>query len=141
VFPAKHVRRQLGSRAADKIHAVHFDFPAGKLVNAVPIGVHDADVPVKDMVVGISFLLALGAFLLSLRNARRLKKLEISGRLERGSFHRRGAVVSAIPFVPVPWELRFFQKVQISSSLSINLEIVRSFITRWTEAEPNSAIE
>jgi nickel transport protein len=46
---------------------------------AIPIGVHDSGVPIKDMLIGVSFLLALAAFVLSWRNARKLKNLKSGG--------------------------------------------------------------
>jgi hypothetical protein len=41
----------------------------------VPVAERDSGVPVKDVLVGVGFLLALAAFLLSLRNARKLRAL------------------------------------------------------------------
>jgi hypothetical protein len=43
---------------------------------------HDIAFPIKDVMVGIGFLLALAAFVLSVRNARRLRALERSAAKE-----------------------------------------------------------
>jgi len=42
----------------------------------IAIGSHDPDLPIKDILIGAGFLLALAAFILSLRNARKLRNLK-----------------------------------------------------------------
>jgi nickel transport protein len=42
---------------------------------AVPLSDHTSRVSIKDMLIGVGFLLALAAFVLSLRNARQLREL------------------------------------------------------------------
>jgi len=41
----------------------------------IPLARREADIPIKDVLIGVGFLLALAAFLLSLRNARKLREL------------------------------------------------------------------
>jgi cobalt/nickel transport system permease protein len=43
---------------------------------AVPLAVRDSGLPFRDVLIGAGFLLALGAFFLSYRNARKLRELE-----------------------------------------------------------------
>jgi hypothetical protein len=52
-----------------------------------PRTAHQGGLPVKDVLLGVAFLLAVAAFFLSLRNARELRRLrerDIGGREERG---------------------------------------------------------
>jgi hypothetical protein len=49
--------------------------PGNQPPEEVPTRGHAHEFPVKDLLLGITFLLALGAFVLSLRNARRLRDL------------------------------------------------------------------
>jgi nickel transport protein len=41
----------------------------------VPLARREADLPIKDVLIGVAFLLALAAFVISLRNARKLREL------------------------------------------------------------------
>jgi hypothetical protein len=42
----------------------------------IAISAHDPDMPIKDILIGAGFLLALAAFVLSLRNAKKLRDLK-----------------------------------------------------------------
>jgi hypothetical protein len=54
------------------------DSPSGSPRRSEPIaiGAHDPDMAIKDILIGAGFLLALAAFVLSLRNARKLRDLK-----------------------------------------------------------------
>jgi hypothetical protein len=49
-------------------------------VVAVPLADRNAESPLKDVLVGIGFLMAMAAFVLSIRNGRRLRDLERNAR-------------------------------------------------------------
>jgi hypothetical protein len=61
------------------------DSPSGyhRRSEPIAIGTHDADMPVKDILIGAGFVLALAAFVLSLRNARKLRDLKITQLAEK----------------------------------------------------------
>jgi nickel transport protein len=44
-------------------------------VDPIPLARREADIPIKDVLIGVGFLLALAAFVLGLRNARKLREL------------------------------------------------------------------
>jgi nickel transport protein len=57
--------------------ATHASVPENAVLPApVPLAERDSGLPIKDVLVGVGFLLALAAFVLSLRNARKLRTLE-----------------------------------------------------------------
>jgi nickel transport protein len=54
----------------------------GASLPAVPVAERDSGFPIKDVLAGVGFVLALAAFVLSLRNAQKLRKLTDPGREE-----------------------------------------------------------
>jgi hypothetical protein len=64
-----------GHRKELTIPAAELASPGSAGADAAPARERGRELPIKDLLLGITFLLALGAFVLSLRNARRLRAL------------------------------------------------------------------
>jgi hypothetical protein len=79
VFPYEKAERLKVVISAGEGHRKELTIPAAELsaptAEETPARDHTPEFPVKDLLLGITFLLALAAFVLSLRNARRLREL------------------------------------------------------------------
>jgi nickel transport protein len=75
VFPYEKAEDLKVVISAGEGHRKEFTIPAGQLSGPGPAPASARDFPAKDLLLGITFLLALAAFVLSLRNARRLRDL------------------------------------------------------------------